>query len=210
MKPYYEHDGITIFCGDCREVLPSQDCEERFEEDMAVVTDPPYGLGKRLSGGSWGADCGGFAWDSETPNNLTQIVTLGHNAVVWGGNYFTLPPRRCWLVWFKPDAVPTMGDVELAWTTLDKPAQYLRYPLAAQRETGDRVYHPTVKPRVVMEWSINLTGSPALVLDPFMGSGTTLVAAKNLGHRAIGIEIEERYCEIAARRLDQTVLDLRA
>lgn len=101
-----------------------------------------------------------------------------------------------------------MGNVEMAWTNQDRNSRYIVHSIAATN--AERVRHPTQKPLRVMRWSIEQAGvmPDALVLDPFMGSGTTLRAAKDMGMRAIGIEIEERYCEIAARRLSQEVLDL--
>lgn len=197
MTPYYSHGGITIFHGDCREILPTLPVAD------LLLTDPPYGLGKRLAGGTWGADSGGHPWDQFVPD-LAQALASCRSAIVWGGNYFTLPPSRCWLVWRKPDAVRTMADVDLAWTSFDRPSRFFSYSIAATN--GERNGHPTQKPHALMSWCIGQADNPATILDPFMGSGTTLVAAKNLGRRAIGIEIEEKYCEISARRLSQEVL----
>ncbi len=202
MKPYYEHDGITIYHGDCREVLPALG---RFD---ALISDPPFGLGKALSGGTWGAKySGGLSWDQEFPKFLPSIIERCAVAALWGGNYFGLPPSRCWLVWQKPDAVKTMSPVELAWTNLDSNSRFISHTIAATN--AERVDHPTQKPLRVMRWTIDQVGDSAeTILDPFMGSGTTLRAAKDLGRKAIGIEIEERYCEIAAKRLAQGILGL--
>lgn len=207
MKPYYEHAGVTIYHGDCRYVL------EKFAPHYGekcfdlLLTDPPYGLGKRLAGGTWGAKyAGGLSWDSSAPD-MTAAVKVSRHAIVWGGNYFALPPSRCWLVWRKPDAVRTMADVDLAWTSFDLPSRCITYSIAATN--AERNGHPTQKPEAVMLWA--LTQAPQdvrTVLDPFMGSGTTLVAAKRLGKSCVGIEREERYCEIAARRLQQEALPL--
>jgi len=208
VKPYYEQDGITIYHGDCREVMPSQDCEERFGEDLVLVTDPPYGHGKRWRGGGYFQHplyAGIQAWDAEPFDNdaLVRMINLVTESVIWGGNYYRLPPSRCWLAWEKSSKLPTMADFELAWTSLDRPSKMWR----GDRNPDGQRQHPTQKPVMLMTWTIGFL-SPGMVFDPFMGSGTTLVAAKNLGRRAIGIEIEERYCEIAAERLSQTVLDL--
>jgi len=120
-----------------------------------------------------------------------------------GGNYFDLPPSRCWLVWNKVNAVPTMGQCELAWTSQDRPIQSFSHPVGS-----NNFGHPTEKPIKVITWSINESRTQGLILDPFMGSGTTLVAAKQLHRKAIGIEIEEKYCEIAVKRLGQGVLPI--
>jgi site-specific DNA-methyltransferase (adenine-specific) len=162
-----------------------------------IVTDPPYGLGRRLSGGKWGAKySGGLDWDTVAPD-----------LSVWGGNYFALPPSRCWLVWRKPDAVRTMAAVDLAWTSFDLPSRFISHSIAATN--SERNGHPTQKPLRVIAWSIAQAPlTPSTILDPYMGSGTTLVAAKEMGYSAVGVELDERWCEVAARRLSQEVLAL--
>lgn len=200
MKPYYQHGGITIYHGNALEVLPT------LPPVDLVLTDPPYGLGKKLNGGSWG----NASWDVRQPDVVCSLVDLAPRVVIWGGNYYPLPPSRCWLSWFKPDAPPSMANFELAWTNFDQVSRQLSHSIAATN--GERVGHPTQKPLRVIRWSIKQSGTSAgaLILDPFLGSGTTLEAAKALGCNGIGIEIEERYCEIAARRLQQEVLPLTA
>lgn len=199
MKPYYDHAGITIYHGDCREALPNVKVD-------AIVTDPPYGLGDKWSGGTWASDemyKDARRWDSSTFNGLEAIVAKAGEAIVWGGNYYSLPPSRCWLAWEKSQRMPTMADIELAWTNLDMPSKSW---IEGRNPDGKRL-HPTQKPLSLMKWCLGFVESSTIV-DPFAGSGTTLVAAKNLGLHAIGIEIEERYCEIAAKRLSQEVLPL--
>lgn len=204
MKPYYDDgNGIVIYHGDCREVLPVVTAD-------VLVTDPPYGLGNRWSGGgSWQHHTGIYAearaWDQAPPEKelIHSMVSQCADAVVWGGHLFGLPERRCWLAWVKVQRMDTVADFELAWTSLDRPSKLYE----DIRNPDGRRQHPTQKPVGLMQWCMSFLG-PGAVLDPFMGSGTTLVAAKNLGRKAIGIEIEERYCEIAAERLSQGVLDL--
>lgn len=198
VEPYYQEDGITIYHGDCRDVLPvSPGC---------FVTDPPYGLAERWTGGTWFRK-GAYAadncqWDSAAPIDLVARLVESAPSIIWGGNYFALPPSRCWLVWHKTNAPKTMADVELAWTSFDRPAKAFSAPCGVKRGRC----HPTEKPLDLMIWCLSfLQVEP--VVDPFMGSGTTLSAAKELGRRAIGIEIDERYCEMAAERLRQSVLD---
>ncbi len=197
MKPYYEHAGITIYHGDCRDVLP-----EIKRADL-VLTDPPYGI--RDYGGKWGHK-GELGWDDMTFDTMGLIMDAGANQIIWGGNYYSLPPSRGWLVWFKRDSVPSASSVELAWTSFDMNSRLIDCTIASTN--AERVGHPTQKPLAVMQWSLSFTPGGGSVVDPFMGTGTTLVAAKRIGRRAIGIEREERYCELAAKRLSQEVLPL--
>ena len=190
----------TIFHGDCREILPG------LPKCDLLLTDPPYGIGRLMRGGNntghWKQLSSGNPWDMETPD-MMPIIQCATNAIVWGGNYFTLPPSRCWLAWRKLNSVPTQADMELAWTSLDACSRIFDAP------SGGAYFrhHPTQKPLALIKWCLGFFPDAQGVIDPFMGSGTTLVAAKNLGRKAIGIEIEERYCEIAAKRLAQEVLD---
>ena len=213
MKPYYQHAGITIYHGDCREILPG------LPKVNAVVTDPPYGINaaRKRNSQKWRwRDYDVNGWDAERPpaELLRLVVGAGRRAVIWGGNYFTdaLPfvPRGKWLVWDKAQTDFSLADCEMAWCSWEGPIRRLLYSRGAANNREDK-QHQTQKPEEVMLWSIRqLEGGSdnRLLLDPFMGSGTTLRAAKNAGREAIGIEIEERYCEIAAKRLQQEVLPL--
>lgn len=190
----------TLYLGDCLDILPT------LPEVDAVITDPPFGLGEKMQGGTWGAKEGFkemLTWDSASPevDDLLLIAAHGRHAVMWGGNYFGLPPSRGWLVWDKSNAVPTMADVELAWTNLDRPAKRFRGTVG-RVEFG----HPTQKPLDLMKWTIqqvDFFGLAKTVFDPFMGSGTTGVAAVQMGRKFIGIEREPKYFEIAVRRIEQ-------
>jgi len=185
----------TLYLADCKQVLPT------LEKVDAVITDPPFGLGDKMQGGTWGAKVGFkemLDWDVVPEvSDLLAIIAVGGCSVMWGGNYFGLPPSRCWLVWDKANAVPTMADVELAWTNLDKPAKRFN-GLVGRVEFG----HPTQKPLALMKWCIDQCGNPQTILDPFMGSGTTGVAAVQMGRQFIGIEREEKYFQIACRRIE--------
>ena len=200
MKPYYEHAGITIYHGDCRDGL------SMLSHVGLVLTDPPYGLADRWIGGTWGAAKmydDARRWDRDLPTDaVVSLVSLAPKVIVWGGNLYPLPPSRSWLAWEKPNKLQTMADFELAWTNLDRPSKLLK----EGRNADGKRQHPTQKPVTLMRWCFAYAGEAELTVDPFMGSGTTLVAAKDLGRRAIGIEIDERYCEIAAKRLSQEVL----
>jgi DNA modification methylase len=182
----------TLYCGDCREILPT------LGKVDAVVTDPPYGIGEKMQGGTWGA-AAKYAdfrrWDVAPPAEWLVDLCAGRQSVVWGGTYFGLPSSRCWLTWDKQNAVPTMSDVELAWTNLDRPAKRLSLPVGTHAHG-----HPTEKPLPLMSWCLRFVSG--VVLDPFMGSGTTGVACAKLGRSFIGIEIEPKYFDIACRRID--------
>lgn len=200
MKPYYEEDGITIYHGDCREILPTFP-DQSFD---LVLTDPPYGVNmlrgdskikERITGDDIRLD---LSWVSAYP------------AIVWGGNQFChqLPISGGWLVWYKyaPD-MAHHSQAELAWSNVTRTVRHY-----SQQFTGfmcaidGSKQHPTQKPVDLMKWCIGFQLDAAIILDPFMGSGTTLVAAKQLGRKAVGIEIEEKYCEIAVKRLAQMEL----
>lgn len=224
MTPYYEHAGQTIYHGDCREILPG------LPRCDLLLTDPPYGLGlgraknrqgqgvkRNMTGLVTGKaikprDYGDADWDDSPADDATLEMarSLTEKHIIFGGNYFTLPPTKCWLVWDKLRGDTDFADCELAWTSLSKAVKRIAYKwngfLVDPDSTDERV-HPTQKPLAVMKWCIKQAGESGTILDPFMGGGTTLVAAKNLGRKAIGIEIEERYCEIAAKRLSQEVFD---
>lgn len=232
MTPYYEHAGITIYHGDCREILPT------LPKCDLLLTDPPYGQnyeapnprGKKASGlnGSWvhreRSTVAKVLGDDEQ-FDFSVIRDLTPSIAVWGAHKFhdRLPAGGSWLVWDKKPGMPgnDFGDGECCWINRDQPLRIFRFLWsglviqAGADETKRKPFsseaqqrlHPTQKPIALMEWCIRQTGAHGTILDPFMGSGTTLVAAKNLGRKAIGIEIEEKYCEIAAKRLSQEVID---
>jgi len=202
MKPYYDDGkGIVTYHGDCREILP------HLPKVDLVLTDPPYGINIAAQPFNYQRAAGKAkeAWDSKAFNDIALILKSGKDAVIWGGNYYSLPPSRGWLVWYKPDHLPSMADLELAWTSRDMNSRQIA--VTAADTNKERVGHFTQKPLKVMKFSLSFFPDAQTILDPFMGSGTTLVAAKQLGRKCIGIELEERYCEIAVMRLAQDVLD---
>lgn len=208
MKPYYEEAGITIYHGDCRELLPqmSFDC---------VVSDPPYGINHptnyRARGRGPLAESNDYSPVVGDDRLFDPSFLLRWPCILWGANYYarTLPESSGWLIWDKmrPHDLD-QATAELAWSNFVKGARVFRYLWNGMiRDGNEYLVHPTQKPVALMQWCLNLKWTPlGVVCDPFMGSGTTLRAAKDLGRRAIGIEIEEKYCEIAAKRLSQEVL----
>lgn len=214
MTPYYDRDGITIYHGDCREILPS------LPKVDLVLTDPPYGINYDPQSHKYGATTAGGTRvvGDAAPFDPRFLLDVGRGRILWGANCYSsnLPDSPRWLAW---DKVTKNGlklriaETELAWTDCIGRSQVFRFLWSgAYRadEQGD-YFHPTQKPIQLMRWCMGLVGAPeGLVLDPFMGSGTTLIAARNLGRKAIGIEIEERYCEIAVKRLAQGLLPMEA
>jgi site-specific DNA-methyltransferase (adenine-specific) len=201
LKPYYENEHGKLYCGDCTEIL-MQLLRDGSVSFAACVTDPPYGLGDRMNGGTWGAKEKYDimrTWDVKPSDAFMDMLAHFQESIIWGGNYFHLPPSRCWLVWDKKNGLHTMADCEMAWTNFDHPTK--RYSsLNGVHDAG----HPTQKPLSLMTWSLEFT-TLETILDPFAGSGTTLVAAQSLGRRWLGIEISEQYCEIAKKRLEGTI-----
>ena len=205
MKPYYEHLGITIYHGDCRDILP------HLEPVDLVLTDPPYGLnrGSFFAKKARGISEEKIKWDDEPPDLeiFREIERVSKEQIIWGANYFNcFNGNHGALVWNKIQPLENLSQAEIASFSKSKKIymfteRWTNY--VNTKETG----HPTEKSLKLMLWCIKLL-SAETILDPFMGSGTTLVAAKQLGRKAIGIEIEEKYCEIAVKRLAQEVLPL--
>jgi len=196
--PYIRKEVIgdaTLYLGDCRDVLPT------LVKVDAVIADPPYGLGKKMSGGTWATKASHYqdmhVWDIEAKQEwIDDILALDVPSIIWGGNYFKVPASRCWLSWCKP-AFNTMADMELAWTNFDRPSK--RYPLCRVPDGPKK--HPTQKPIALMEWCLSFLLGSETILDPFMGSGTTGVACAKLGRKFIGIELDEEYFNIACKRI---------
>lgn len=210
MTPYYQQGGITIYCGDCREILPG------LKGIDSLVTDPPYGLNLKLNYGKrYGAYPMGDVsslpvYGDDEPFDPTYLLKY-QSIILWGAENYAdkLPINQKWLIWDKrTDLIPSrsQGDGEMAWTNLEGTNRIFRHiwdGMIKDSERGIPRQHPTQKPVALMMWCIQQIKTPGLICDPYIGSGTTLVAAKNLGYPAIGIEISEAYCEIAVRRLQQ-------
>lgn len=220
MKPYYESGGITIYHGDCRDVLPSITMAD------ALVTDPPYGIGWKRA--SWADDPASY------PERMGMLVREARRTVANGwcfvfqamlnvGRFHEWFPNG-WRIYaacknfaqVRPTGVWHSWDPVVFWANGVPPrntnaAETVNRDFSVGNVAGvfgDQIGHPCPRPRDTMEHIVSIASLPGqTILDPFAGAGTTLLAAKELGRRAIGVEIEERYCEIAARRLDQEVLD---
>jgi len=204
-RPFYRCEDGALYCSPCEDILPQlpEGCVD------LCLTDPPYGIGEKWVGGfsekhGWGKSLPEQSirngWDSKPPSKeiFGLIRSRSDLQIIWGGNYFELPPSRCWLIWNKPERGFTLAEAELAWTNADNVARVCDLP---RHESNRR--HPTQKPLALMEWCLSLSWASGsdLILDPFLGSGTTAVACKRLGRKFIGIEISEEYCQIAKDRI---------
>ena len=197
-----EHIGdATLYLGDCRDILPT------LPKVDAVVTDPPYGIGFAAQPTRYQRANGMSArtWDNSRPQATIETLLALGRCIIWGGNYFDLPPSRGWLIWTKTGNAPSMADLEMAWTSMDMNARHFEKSvksasLEKDLQTGA---HPSQKPVPLIEWCIGFVPGSGPLLDPFMGSGTTGVACANLGRSFIGIEIDPSYFDIACRRIEE-------
>jgi site-specific DNA-methyltransferase (adenine-specific)/modification methylase len=201
----------TLYLGDCRDILPT------LGKVDAVVTDPPYGIGesskKAATRGRASELCPRAivktyhddAWDHEPcPPEVIQWARENSRwQVIFGGNYFDLPPTSCWLIWDKENS-GDFADAEIAWTNIPRAIRLIRHMWNGMlRKDREERFHLTQKPLAVMKWAIGHVPSPAeTILDLFMGSGTTGVAAVQMGRSFIGIERETKYFDIACRRIE--------
>jgi DNA modification methylase len=201
--PYRVIGDCLLTNGDCMEVmklLPKVD---------AVVTDPPYGIGADSHAGN---SANGWTqwevsdWDKKRPAlAVFDLIRLRSKLqIIWGGNYFTdyLPPSMQWLIWDKGQRDFSLADCEIAWSSQNKASRIFDYSRSKALQDGKQ--HPTQKPVGVMKWCIKqLPDYCKTILDPFMGSGTTLVACAKIGRIGIGIELEPKYYEIACKRVEE-------
>ena len=219
MKPYYQDDYATIYHGDCKDII-----DDIPSVDLTLI-DPPYGIGqsrvcykqnvknkKFNQSRLWTKD----NWDDNpiASDLLKVIIDKGVHAICFGGNFYVLPRSSCWLVWDKNNGANNFADCELAWTNLPQAVRLFKFKWSGMiQQAGQKQIvrvHPTQKPIQVIKWCITQADKHRradTILDAFMGSGTTLRAAKDLQRKAIGIEIEEKYCELAAKRLAQEVFN---
>jgi DNA modification methylase len=205
VKPYFTDGTVTIYHGDCREILPTLEFD-------CVLSDPPYGMSYQSG---W-KESSRIANDNNTECRDYVVSNLNGRPALLFGRWSVPRPTgtRELLIWDKGDW-PGMGDLSLPWgpSTEEiyvlgcgfvgkRSGQILRDP---KRPSGPNALHPNEKPIGLMEMLVR-SCPPGVIVDPFMGSGSTLVAARNLGRRAIGVEIDERHCETAARRMSQQTL----
>ena len=202
----------TLYLGDCMDILPTF-ADGEFD---AVVTDPPYGIFKKIGGSGdmfgkptiYSIDDKADSWDSRPDKDtLLMVISKGLQHIVWGGNYMADMLGACpgILVWNKKTGNNRYADGECAWSDVSGTMRIFTHQWCGafkDSERGCRAVHPTQKPVAVMSWCIGLAKDPQTILDPFMGSGTTGVAALQLNRKFTGIEIEEKYFDIACRRIE--------
>lgn len=205
-----------IYKGDCLELM------KELEDDAVdlILTDPPYGINvmnqqKCTSRGSnkWHSlGYGDTNWDIVPKKEVfDEMFRVSKNQIIFGGNYFHLPPSPCWIVWDKDNVGNDFADCELAWTSFKTAVRKITYPYATIKYWNELEFekrqHPTQKPVPVFRWILKkYSNKNHLILDPFMGSGTTGLASKQLGRDFIGFEINQEYIDIANKRLTQTSL----
>ena len=194
-KPYYETELGKLYHGDCLEIMPG------LEPVDLVLTDPPWGVS--LIRGYSDLTKQKIVGDETRPNIKWMA---DYNAIIWGGNNFCdqLPISTGWLIWNKyvADYAPH-SQAEIAWSNVVKTVRlFSRQFTGFQCNSDGGKKHPAQKPIGLMQWCLGLSKIDGLVLDPYLGSGTTAVACERLNRKWIGIEIEEKYCEIAAKRIE--------
>ena len=199
MKPYFQDEWVTIYHGDCREILPA------LEKVDLVLTDPPYGITKA-------------EWDV-VPSTETfgKLFNISERQIIFGGHFMNLPSKDGWIIWDKMPFLKNGNQAELLWTS------FLKKNIIIDFRYAGNVVGDTKRPNYKREKAVFTSEKPFefvtllidkysnkndLILDPFLGSGTTAYCAKKLNRRCIGIELEEKYCEIAAKRCSQSVMRL--
>lgn len=208
-EPFYADEWVTIYHGDSREIMP------HLKPFDLLLTDPPYGIGeaggknKSRSCMAKSKDYGVKSWDDQPVEEWVMHLArrLCEKQIIFGGNYYDLPPTKCWLVWDKENGENDFADCELAWTNMEKPVRRKLHRWHGMLRKGNESrHHPTQKPLEVMAWALKQAGEVQTVLDPWMGSGTTLRACKDAHVHCVGIEREREYCEIAVDRMAQTTM----
>jgi len=199
----------VLYQGDCLRIMPM------LVDVDAIVTDPPYGIkeaaGKNPSRGrlAIAKDYGKSSWDDQPASRarLEMMREIAPKQIIFGGNYYDLPPSPCWLVWDKRNGKNDFADVEMAWTNLGGAARLIKFLWNGmlRQNNEPRGDHPTQKPVEVMRWCLGHIPDAEVICDPFMGSGTTGVAAIKMGRKFIGIERDPKYFDIACRRIEEAM-----
>jgi DNA modification methylase len=216
-KPFYKTELGEIYCNDCFKIL------HHFEYASLLLTDVPYGLNKKMTGGTWGIkyhnkNYEGSNCNKDTKRRIDNMIKLAEwdyilsedemkfilslkikNKIIWGGNYYPMPASQCWLGWVKPK-LPTLSDLELAWTTFEKPAKYLEH----RRLNDSEKIHPTQKPPALINFCLDFSklNEEDVVVDSFAGSCQVGACCEEKGIRWVCIEKEKEYCLAAIKKID--------
>ena len=190
----------TLYCADCMDILPT------LGKVDAVITDPPFGVGNfvQISGNVRGEE---VLWNESTPVQefFEEIKRISKHRVIWGANYFNCFEGAGGLVWIKNQPMPNMSKAEMASVSWGNKVELINLTWTNYVNTKESS-HPCERPVLLYKWCIEqVPQQPQTILDPFMGSGTTGVAAIQLGRRFIGIEREPKYFDIACQRIEQAV-----
>lgn len=208
IEPTWQSADVKLYLGRCEDILPA------FPSGAfhACLTDPPYGIGeaagknKSRTNLAVAKDYGNLNWDSApaSPEALALIMAVSRWQIIFGGNYFHLPPSRCILVWDKLNGSNDFADCELAWTNLDKAVRRLQFMWNGMlRDEACERIHPTQKPVGVMSWCLGHLPKPVTsVIDPYMGSGSTVIACMRAGIPVTAIEEHEPYFLAAIERIE--------
>lgn len=185
----------TLYRADCFEVMST------LGRVDAIVTDPPYGINANkmtLGKGKKEFDREG-SWDDKAPE-VAKLLGMADKVCIWGGNYFAnqLPVNNDWLIWHKLNDGRSFSECELAWSNFGKQVRHISHHWG-----GEEKEHPTQKPLQVMRWCLMQIPDAGTIVDPFMGSGTTGVAAVEEGRKFIGIEYSRKYFAVAKRRIER-------
>ena len=203
---YYRTPNGILYCGKNTEICPSLPSHD------LLLTDPPYGINENAdkikSRGKLAKniDYGKFYWDKEpaSKDELSCGLSISKRAVVWGGNFFDLPPSSGWLVWDKLNGGSDFADAELAWTNLKMAVRIFKHRwmgMIRDSERDRKRVHPTQKPVALFIWCIGFAKEAQTVLDTFAGSCTTAIACERLGKKWTCIEEDERWCEAGKKRI---------
>lgn len=196
-----------LLCGDSTDSDAVAKLMDGKKGDL-LLTDPPYGLGidgqkeSKAKNPKHNRKAHEFRdWDNERPDQSTFdfLLLQADKAIIWGGNYFAdlLPASRGWIYWSKGQDGLTMSDGELAWTTENKPLRCVTVNRAALQGS----VHPTQKPLQVINFCIEYSGKPNLIIDSYLGSGSTMVAAHQLKRKCYGMELDPKYCQVIIDRM---------
>jgi site-specific DNA-methyltransferase (adenine-specific) len=192
-----------LLCGDSTKAEDVERLMAGAKADL-LLTDPPYGINadrQHFEGHGWVLR-EKTEWDKDRPSRevIEHARAMASEQIVWGGNYFTdyLPPSMGWLVWDKGQRDFSLADCELAWRSERKAARVFTY--ARAKSNREERHHPTQKPVGLMAWCVHQSNDAKTIYDPFLGSGTTLIAAEQLGRKCYGMEISPQYCDVIVKR----------